>query len=261
VIAEIASSTPVWEISSDAKLTPPYVRWLDEQFAEMPTEEVLAWAWKRFGGRAAIGTSFQGAGLVMIHLAWQNGLKFPVFTLDTGLLFPETVALKKRLEDFFGFGIEALVPDLTVEQQADAQGPELWKRDPDLCCTMRKVFPLRNKLSELDCWMTGLRRQQSQSRTDVGVIELYNFDETAGHDIAKLNPMANWSREAIWDYIKQNKIPYNPLHDQGYRSIGCWPCTQKTANGEDERAGRWTGFKKVECGIHTFMSKKADFQI
>jgi phosphoadenosine phosphosulfate reductase len=261
VIAEITNSPPVWDISSDAKLTPPYVRWLDEQFAEMPTEEVLAWAWKRFGNRAAIGTSFQGAGLVMIHLARQNGLKFPMFTLDTGLLFPETVALKKRLEDFFGSEIEALVPDLSVEQQAEAQGPELWKRDPDLCCTMRKVLPLRNKLSDLDCWMTGLRRQQSQTRTDVGVIELYNFDETAGHDIVKLNPMANWSRDAIWKYIADQKIPYNPLHDQGYRSIGCWPCTQKTASGEDERAGRWTGFKKVECGIHTFMSKKADFQI
>ncbi|MEO7300268.1 MAG: phosphoadenylyl-sulfate reductase [Verrucomicrobiota bacterium] len=265
MIAEIQNPKPptklLWEIQSDAKLTPSYVKWLDEQFGKMTTEEVLSWAWQRFGNRAAIGTSFQGAGLVMIHLARQSGLKFPVFTLDTGLLFPETIALKKRLEDFFGFEIEALVPDLSVEQQAEAQGPELWKRDPDLCCTMRKVLPLRNKLSDLDCWMTGLRRQQSQSRTDVGVIELYNFDETAGHDIAKLNPMANWSREAIWKYIADHKIPYNPLHDQGYRSIGCFPCTQKVASGEDERAGRWTGFKKVECGIHTFMSKKVDFQI
>lgn len=227
----------------------------------MTTEEVLAWAWERFGNRAAIGTSFQGAGLVMMHLARQNSLNFPAFTLDTGLLFPETVALKKRLEDFFGFQIEPLVPDLSVEQQAEANGPELWNRDPDLCCTIRKVFPLRNKLSDLDCWITGLRRQQSDTRSSIGVIELYNFDETSGKDIAKLNPMANWSREAVWNYIKQHKIPYNPLQDQGYRSIGCLPCTRKTASGEDERAGRWIGFKKVECGIHTFMSKKNDFQI
>ena len=261
MIAEISNPTIPWHLQSGETLTPAYVRWLDEQFGQMTTEEVLAWAWKRFGVRAAVGTSFQGAGLVMLHLAQRNNLKFPAFTLDTGLLFPETIALKKRLEDFFGFEIEALVPDLTVEQQAEAQGPELWTRDPDLCCTMRKVLPLRNKLSELDCWMTGLRRQQSESRAEVGVIELYHFDEASDRDIVKLNPMANWSRDAIWKYIANHKIPYNPLHDQGYRSIGCLPCTQKVASGEDERAGRWTGFKKVECGIHTFMSKKIDFQI
>jgi phosphoadenosine phosphosulfate reductase len=263
VIAETLNlPKPIFrDLRFEEKLTPTFVRWLDEQFGQMTTEEVLDWAWKRFGNRASIGTSFQGAGLVMMHLAQKNNLEFPAFTLDTGLLFPETVELKNRLENFFGFQIESLVPDLSVEQQADAQGPELWNRDPDLCCTMRKVFPLRNKLSELDCWMTGLRRQQSQTRADVGVIELYNFDEVAGKDIVKLNPMANWTRDAIWNYIKENKIPYNPLHDQGYRSIGCFPCTRKTLNGEGERAGRWTGFKKVECGIHTFMSKKVDFPI
>ena len=261
MIAEISNPPVSWKLQSEESLTPAYVRWLDEQFGQMTTEEVLAWAWKRFGARAAVGTSFQGAGLVMLHLAKRNGLKFPAFTLDTGLLFPETIALKKRLEEFFDFEIEALVPDLSVDQQAEAQGPELWNRDPDLCCTMRKVLPLQNKLSELDCWMTGLRRQQSQARAEVGVIELYHVDETSGTDIVKLNPMANWPREAIWKYIADHKIPYNPLHDQGYRSIGCLPCTRKVADGEDERAGRWTGFKKVECGIHTFMSKKIDFQI
>ncbi len=242
-------------------ITAAEVKSLVEPFDRQPTDEILGWAWRCFGKRAAIGTSFQGAGLVMIDIARKNNFAFPVFTLDTGLLFPETAALKKRLEDFFGFEIENLVPDLTVEQQADAQGPELWKREPDLCCTMRKVLPLRNKLSDLDCWITGLRRQQSDTRARIGVIELYNFDEAAGKDIVKLNPMANWSREAVWNYIKENKIPYNPLQDQGYRSIGCWPCTEKTASGENERAGRWTGFQKVECGIHTFLSKKADFQI
>jgi phosphoadenosine phosphosulfate reductase len=188
-------------------------------------------------------------------------LPFPAFTLDTGLLFPETIALKKRLEDFFGFTIESLIPDLTVEEQADINGPELWKRNPDLCCTIRKVLPLRDKLCELDCWITGLRRQQSDTRAAIGIIELYAFDEASGRDIVKLNPMANWPREAVWNYLREHKIPYNPLHDRGYRSIGCQPCTRKTCNGESERAGRWTGFNKVECGIHTFMPKKVDFQI
>jgi phosphoadenosine phosphosulfate reductase len=242
-------------------LTPADVQSLEEQFNRQPTEEILAWAWERFRERAAIGTSFQGAGLVMIHLAKQHGLPFPVFTLDTGLLFPETIALKQRLEDFFGLAIESLVPDLTVEEQADINGPELWKRTPDLCCTIRKVLPLRDKLAGLNCWVTGVRREQSATRAQTGILEVYAFDEATGRDIVKLNPMANWSREAVWKYLHDHKIPYNPLHDQGYRSIGCQPCTRRVAEGDDERAGRWTGFGKVECGIHTFMPKKVDFQI
>ena len=234
---------------------------MDAQFQNQPTEEILGWAWRRFGKRAAIGTSFQGAGLVMIHLAKQNGFHFPVFTLDTGLLFPETLALKKRLEDFFGLPIESLEPDLTVQEQADINGPELWKHNPDLCCTIRKVMPLRDKLADLDCWMAGLRRQQSNTRSQIGLVELYAFDEASGRDIVKLNPMANWTREDVWKYLRGQGIPYNPLHDQGYGSIGCLPCTRKIGDGESERAGRWTGFNKVECGIHTFMPKKVDFQI
>jgi len=242
-------------------LTAREVAELNDRFAKFSSEEILAWAWEHFNSHAAIGTSFQGAGLVMIDLAKKRGLPFSVFTLDTGLLFPETLELKKRLEDFFGFQIESLAPDLTVEEQAEAHGPALWNREPDLCCTMRKVLPLQSKLGQLNCWITGLRRQQSDSRADIGIIELYAFDEANGRDIVKLNPMANWSREAIWQYIHDHKIPYNPLHDRGYASIGCMTCTRKTGEGEDERAGRWTGFKKVECGIHTFMSRKIDFQI
>lgn len=234
---------------------------LDQLFSRQSTEEILGWAWDRFGTRASIGTSFQGAGLVMIHRALQRGFGFPVFTLDTGLLFPETLELKARLEAFFGIEIESLAPDLTVDEQADVHGPELWRHTPDLCCTVRKVLPLRDKLAQVDCWITGLRRDQSATRANVGMVELYVFDESSGRDIVKLNPMANWSREAIWDYIKRQGIPYNPLHDRGFRSIGCWPCTRQTANGESERAGRWTGFGKVECGIHTFLPKKVDFQI
>jgi len=242
-------------------IPPAELKALNERFSTASTAEVLRWAWERFGARAGIGTSFQGAGLVMMHIAKTSGLAFPIFTLDTGLLFPETLDTKQRLEEFFGFRIESLVPDLTVEQQEEAQGPELWKTNPDLCCTMRKVLPLRGKLAELDCWITGLRRQQSDTRAGIGVVEVYVFDEDAGRDIVKLNPMANWKREDVWSYIKQHGIPYNPLHDRGYRSIGCMPCTRATASGENERAGRWIGFNKVECGIHTFLSKKADFQI
>ena len=242
-------------------LTATEAQTLDQRFDQARTEDVLGWAWEKFGAKAAIGTSFQGAGLVMMHLAKQNHFAFPVFTLDTGLLFPETVELKRRLEDFFGFTIESLVPDITVEEQADINGPELWKSNPDLCCTIRKVLPLRDKLNDLDCWITGLRRQQSDSRARIGIVEVYSVDPHTGRDIVKLNPMANWSRDTVWNYLKEHQIPYNPLHDRGYRSIGCYPCTRKTGSEENERAGRWTGFNKVECGIHTFLPKKVDFQI
>src|SRR5262249_24612694 len=234
---------------------------LNQRFSKAPTEEVLSWAWERFGARAAIGTSFQGAGLVVIGLAKNDRLPFAVFTLDSGLLVKESLELKLRLEDFFGVPIESLAPDLSVEQQASAHGPELWKRDPDLCCTMRKVLPLQTKLGALDCWITGLRREQSATRALIDVVELYIFDEPTGRDIVKLNPMANWKREDVWNYIREHEIPYNPLHDRGYRSIGWWPWTRQTSNGSDERAGRWTGFNKVECGIHTFLAKKGDYQI
>jgi phosphoadenosine phosphosulfate reductase len=218
------------------------------------TTEILRWAADRFGPRAAIGTSFQGAGLVMMHLAKEAGLTFPVFTLDTGLLFPETIDLQKKIEAFLGWKIETLRPDLNVEQQAAALGPELWNREPDQCCTIRKVVPLQDRLSTLDCWITGLRREQSDSRTSVGVAEIYEFQP--GRDIVKLNPMARWKREEVWDYIKAHHIPYNPLQDRGYKSIGCIPCTRAVGEADNERAGRWTGFSKTECGIHTFMARK-----
>jgi phosphoadenosine phosphosulfate reductase len=118
---------------------------------------------------------------------------------------------------------------------------------------MRKVLPLQRKLSTLDVWITGVRRNQSDTRRTTKILELYEFDKLRSHHILKLNPMAAWSREKIWDHIKERDIPYNPLHDQGYRSIGCRPCTQPSTNPDNERAGRWEGFDKTECGIHTFL--------
>ncbi len=215
-------------------------------------EETLQWTWETFGKQAQIGTSYQGSGLVIIHHARKLGLDFPVFTLDTGLLFPETYALKARLEAFFGIGIQSLEPSQTVAEQAETYGGDLWASHPDTCCSLRKVLPLQQQLSRIDVWITGLRRTQGDSRAQTGILELYEFDKLRGRHILKLNPMANWSREAVWEYIKAEGIPYNPLHDRGYRSIGCWPCT-KMASGESERAGRWEGFEKTECGIHTFL--------
>jgi len=228
---------------------------LADRFENESLETILQWAWERFGTNAAVGTSFQGAGLAMIDHAVRAGFNFPVFTLDTGLLFKETTDLQRRLEEFWNLKIESVVPEQTVEQQTAEYGPELWNKSPDLCCTMRKVMPLQRKLSELSVWITGLRRQQSETREKTKILELYHFDVLRDRYILKMNPMANWSREAVWNYLRERQIPYNPLQDKGFRSIGCWPCTRATASGENERAGRWTGFDKAECGIHTFLGE------
>jgi phosphoadenosine phosphosulfate reductase len=237
------------------EISPEEVKKMAADFNSAPLLETLAWMWKRFGPRAAIGTSFQGAGLVMIDHALKAGFRFPVFTLDTGLLFPETYELKTRLEQHWGIEIEAVKPEVTVEQQAADYGPELWKKAPDACCSLRKVEPLKKKFSEIAVWITGLRRQQSEGREKTRVFELYHFDVLRDLYILKANPMVGWTREQVWEYLHQQGIPYNALHDRGYRSIGCWPCTRATAQGENERAGRWTGFDKSECGIHTFLGE------
>lgn len=229
------------------------VRALSEELEGKSLTEVLRWVWERFGSKAAIGTSFQGAGLVMMHHAVRAGIPIPVFTLNTGLLFPETLELKKSLEGFFGIRIESVAPELSVEQQAKEVGPELWKTRPDTCCQIRKVEPLQKKLSDLSVWITGVRRQQSETRQKTRILELYLFDALSDRYILKLNPMVAWSREAVWEYLREHGIPYNKLHDAGYRSIGCMPCTNPSGDGESERAGRWTGFDKTECGIHTFL--------
>jgi phosphoadenosine phosphosulfate reductase len=235
---------------------PAEVASLATEFESASATEILRWAFDQFGSTAAIGTSFQGAGLVTIHHAVAAGLPLPVFTIDTGLLFPETLDLKARLEKYFGIVIESLVPECTVEEQAQDIGRELWLSNPDLCCTLRKVEPLQRKLSQLDAWIAGLRREQSAGRSRIQILELYEFDKLREKNILKVNPLARWSRDQVWDYIRHHGIPYNPLMDRGFRSIGCYPCTRVVISGQDDRAGRWTGFDKSECGIHTFLGDK-----
>lgn len=235
---------------------PEEIRRKSAEFESADLVDILRWCWEQYGERAAIGTSFQGAGLVAMHTAYSHGFRFPVFTLDTGLLFPETLELKGKVESMLGMTIESLTPEQTVDEQAADLGPELWSRKPDLCCTMRKVMPLQKKLADLDVWITGLRRQQSEGREQTQIAELYKFDVLRDRYILKLNPMANWSRDQVQAYLKANQIPSNALTARGYRSIGCIPCTRPTSEGDSERAGRWTGFDKSECGIHTFLGSR-----
>lgn len=214
-------------------------------------EELLNWCWINFGCSATIGTSLQGSGLVLLHLALMNGLKFPVFTIDTDLLFEESVEFKKQVEAFFNIKIEVVKTALTLAKQNEQFGAELWKQNPDLCCRLRKVQPLHEKLHFSKAWITGIRRDQTAARQSVEVMEILRIGQSHKQKtIVKLNPLASWSKAQVEAYLAKNSIPINPLHSEGYPSIGCYPCTRPVGANSESRDGRWQGFDKTECGIH-----------
>jgi phosphoadenosine phosphosulfate reductase len=172
------------------------------------------------------------------------GIGIDVVELDTHLFFRESYETRERL--VARYGIELIRPEIpTVAEQHRREGPNLWERDPDRCCHVRKVEPLIRALAPYDAWISGIRRDQSPSRA--GIPQLVWSDRYA---VWKLHPLAAWDEKQVWAYIAANEIPYNPLHDTGYRSIGCIPCTRPTTLAEEERAGRWAGSDKLECGIH-----------
>jgi phosphoadenosine phosphosulfate reductase len=207
--------------------------------------EVLRWGLERFGRDIAIASAFGVEGMVLIDLAARLRTSVRVFTLDTGFFFPETYELIETVERRYGIRVERCRPRLSAGEQARVHGEALWTRDPDLCCRLRKVEPFRDKLKELSAWVAAIRRQQTAARANVSKIE---WD--ARFEIVKLNPLADWTAAQVWDYIRANHVPYNPLHDRNYPSIGCTHCTRPVREGEDHRAGRWAGFGKTECGLH-----------
>lgn len=206
---------------------------------------ILRWAGGRFAPRLGFANSLDVEGCVLIDLAVQNRIEVDVFTLDTGVLFPETYELWRRLEARYQITIRAVRPALTIEQQAAAHGDALWTREPDACCRMRKVEPLTAAAKDLDAWITGIRRDQTADRANAAVVER---DRRFG--IVKVNPLVRWTSKDVWRHALEHDVPYNPLHDRGYPSIGCAPCTSPVAPGEDPRSGRWRGTGKTECGLH-----------
>ncbi len=207
--------------------------------------DVLRWAADRYAPRLTFATGFGPEGCVLIDLIGRHRLPIDVFTLDTELLFPETRELWQRLEQSYGVTIRGVTPVLTVAGQAAAHGERLWERDPGRCCEMRKVVPLRAELERVDAWITAIRRDQTPQRASALVTE-----RDAKFDIVKINPLVRWTKRDVWAHILAHDVPYNPLHDRGYPSIGCQPCTGPVEAGEDERAGRWRGSAKTECGLH-----------
>ena len=207
--------------------------------------EALSWASDKFASRVTFGTGFGAEGCVVIDLIGRHRLPIDIFTLDTGFLFPETHELWRRLEDRYGLTIRSVKPELSVTAQAVRHGDQLWNRYPDHCCKLRKVLPLKTELGNVDAWITAIRRDQTQQRANALVVE---WDKK--FEIAKVNPLARWTKKEIWSHLLTHNVPYNPLHDLGYPSIGCMPCTSRVEPGENERAGRWRGVAKTECGIH-----------
>jgi phosphoadenosine phosphosulfate reductase len=206
--------------------------------------EALEWAFETFHPSLYIACSFQKTSSVVIDIATKIAPDARFFYLDTDVLFEETYETRDRLAEHYGIEFERY-HNLTLEQQASQFGDELWKRDPDSCCGIRKVEPMREALSGVDAWVSGIRREDSQHRANA---PKFAWDKRFG--LWKLNPIADWSQEQVWSYINENRVPYNPLHDQNYPSIGCTHCTKPVAPGEDARAGRWAGASKTECGIN-----------
>lgn len=216
-------------------------------FEHEAPQTVLRWAVDNFEDRLAVVTSFQPTGIATIHMLSEITDHFTVITLDTGLLFPETYQLMDMMEKQFpAMHLIRVKPELSVAEQAKQYGSELWTHDPNQCCHMRKVVPLDHALEDYDAWVTGLRRDQSSTRSDISVIS----KDRKRPRMTKICPFATWSAEMLEIYINAHELPYNALHDQGYASIGCYPCTRAIEAGEDVRAGRWANTNKIECGIH-----------
>jgi phosphoadenosine phosphosulfate reductase len=223
------------------------------EFEGEEPQYVLQWALERFAPRIAISTAFQIDGVALIDMAYEIDPNVEVFSVDTGRLPEETHELIARLRDRYpGLNLKVLSPDGTeIGNMVSKHGTNLFYKEVDLrllCCQVRKVRPLTKHLAGLDAWITGLRRDQWASRTNIRKVEI-DHDHGA---IVKLNPLAEWTEDEVWDYVRERDVPYHSLYDQGYTSIGCAPCTRKIAPGEASRAGRWWWESNApkECGIH-----------
>lgn len=209
--------------------------------------QILEWAIRKFGEKLTLACSFGAEDIVLVDALQRipGGKKVDIFYLDTDLHFPETYETRDRLEERYGIRFKRVTPDLTLDEQQASYGPALWRQDPNRCCYLRKVQPLEKTLSEYDAWMTGIRREQSPTRRKAQIVEV---DQR--FRLTKVNPLVHWTSEDVWAYIRERDVPYNPLHDERYPSIGCAPCTRPVHEGEDLRSGRWSGFQKTECGLH-----------
>ena len=213
-------------------------------------EEIVAWTVRRFAGQSlAVSTSFGLEGCALVDMIARHGVSLPVIYLDTMFLFPETYALRDRMVARYPhLRFENRGTTLTPEEQDAQFGPELWRRDPDRCCALRKVEPMRRALAGVDVWITGLMRSQGGERA-----ALRELQWNDAYGLIQVNPLAGWDRRHVWDYVRAHDVPYNELHERGYPTLGCTHCTTPVAGigpRDYSRAGRWAGTDKTECGLH-----------
>jgi len=212
---------------------------------EATPQEILRWAVETYYPKLTMATAFGAEGCVILAMLAEIEPRVRVFNLDTGYQFPETLALRERIRQRYGIEVELIRPNETVEQMERRFGGPIYHTQPQECCRLRKVEPLKRALQGYNAWITGIRREQTAVRAKANVV---GWDER--FQLVKINPLLNWTKADVWRYIRLHDVPYNSLHDQGYPSIGCWPCTRPVLPGQDDRAGRWAGLGRVECGIH-----------
>ncbi len=208
--------------------------------------EIVRWAAGRYGGKLTMATAFGPEGCLIIHWIAEVAPRTHVFNLETGYQFRETLELRDRIAKRYGVEVALEAPATTVAEYERLHGGPLYRTDPDRCCGDRKIAVIQRVLANFDAWMSGIRRDQSPDRAAAPIV---GWDHKFG--VVKISPLANWTKAKVWDAIVKEDVPYNPLHDKGYVSIGCQPCTRAIGAGEDERAGRWSGTAKTECGLHS----------
>jgi phosphoadenosine phosphosulfate reductase len=217
----------------------------NERLQDANPHEIVRWAVDAFHPRLTMATAFGAEGCCILHMLADIEPGVRVFNLDTGYQFNETLELRERIRTRYGIEVEFVRPEMTVDEYEAEHGGPLYRIRPDQCCHDRKILPLRRAVVGFDAWISAIRGDQTKDRSAAKVVQ---WDAKFG--LVKVNPLLRWTKADVWDFILRHEIPYNPLHDQGYPSIGCWPCTQAVAPGDDERAGRWAGTMKKECGLH-----------
>lgn len=243
---------PSAETPGEARTESPTPEWLAELAADSERlesatpQEILRYAVDRFAPKFTMATAFGPEGMVLIHMLSELAPETPIFNLDTGYQFPETLELREQIKRRYGIEVALKQPSTTVEEYEAINGGPVYKTDPNRCCFDRKLSLLKEAARGMDAWASAIRRDQSEDRRRAAIV---GWD--AKFQLVKISPLANWSKKDVWNWISRHDVPYNPLHDRGYPSVGCWPCTRAVQIGEDERAGRWSGFAKTECGLHT----------
>ena len=215
-------------------------------------QEILAWAVRRFHPKLMMATAFGAEGCCILHMLAEIEKGVHVINLETGYQFPETLDLRERIKDRYGIEVEYIRPETSVADYEAEHGGPLYDLRPDQCCHDRKILPLKRAMERHAplAWISAIRKEQTADRAVAGVVQ---WDAKFG--LVKVNPLLNWTKGQVWKFILDHDVPYNPLHDQGYPSIGCWPCTNAVGAGDDDRAGRWAGKKKKECGLHVIEIK------